>query len=273
MSSYASGFMPQGGFGGGFGGQQGGGYQPSRQSFGQQRGFGGGFGGYGMPQQQQNFGGFGGGYGMPQQQQGGFGGFGGGFGGYGMPQQQMGGFGGFGGGYGMPQQQMGGFNQMPRQQQESGGYGIPQQQQGGYNQMNRTPSLNLDAIRQSGLGDEFGASQAAAQAATLQSMGMPQQSSMLGGINQMGGGSQSAAMQQGGSDAARLYEQFQASQRMGQGQPGPGGSQSASQSAAPQQATMPGNPYAQQMRQEDPRMQAMRYMQRMNFGGGGGYNF
>ena len=44
MSSYASGFMPQGGFGGGFGGQQGGGYQPSRQSFGQQRGFGG-FGG------------------------------------------------------------------------------------------------------------------------------------------------------------------------------------------------------------------------------------
>lgn len=39
------------------------------------------------------------------------------------------------------------------------------------------------------------------------------------------------------------------------------------------QQQMPPNPYAQQVRQEDPRMQAMRMMQRMNFGGGGGYNF
>jgi hypothetical protein len=39
------------------------------------------------------------------------------------------------------------------------------------------------------------------------------------------------------------------------------------------QQQMPPNPYAQQVRQEDPRMQAMRMMQRMRFGGGGGYNF
>jgi hypothetical protein len=41
------------------------------------------------------------------------------------------------------------------------------------------------------------------------------------------------------------------------------------------QPQMPPNPYAQQVRQEDPRMQAMRMMQRMRFGGGGGggYNF
>jgi hypothetical protein len=39
------------------------------------------------------------------------------------------------------------------------------------------------------------------------------------------------------------------------------------------QPQMPSNPYSQQMRQEDPRMQAMRNMQRMRFGGGGGYNF
>jgi hypothetical protein len=174
---------------------------------------------------------------MPQQQQsfggfgGGFGGFGG-FGGYGMPQQR--GFGGFGG-YGMPQQQMGGF----------GGYGMPQQR-----------------------------------------------------------------AESGASNLANAYQQFQAAQ----GQPGLGGSQSASQSAAPQPMTqplppqqegridpntytrspfnleggqqapmdqmqrqqqlmslaqMPGNPYAQQMRQEDPRMQAMRNMQRMRFGGYG----
>ena len=211
---------------------------------------------------------------MPQQQQS-FGGFGG----YGMPQQR--GFGGFGGGYGMPQQQMGGFNQMPRQQQESGGYGIPQQQQGGYNQMNRTPSLNLDAIRQSGLGDEFGASQAAAQAAALQSMGMPQSEggmdAGMGAYNQASAARNMAERErfnaaQTQANPANLANAYQDMLR------GMGGAGSGSQSAAPQpmvmpQPMMPPNPYSQQMRQEDPRMQAMRYMQRMNFGGGGGYNF
>ena len=186
----------------------------------------------------------------------------------------------------MPQQQMGGFNQMPQQQQQG-----------------------------------FGASQAAAQAATLQSMGMPQQSSMLGGINQMGGGSQSAAPQQQLADFSR-QDQYKQQQMQGfvpdpqtmslynqlGNMPEPtsqaenmqqrqrrqaivqqmGGEDVLAkysnyaqmhdpqyQTQRQQQMTqqMPGNPYAQQMRQEDPRMQAMRYMQRMNFGGGGGYNF
>jgi hypothetical protein len=161
-------------------------------------------------------------------------------------------------------------------------------------------------------------------------MGMPQQSSMLGGINQMGG-----ALQPAGSGSGREFEEFQAAQRGNQGQAATNAAnlynrmmsenasvdqmrrnmqplsmaqQEAAEAAKQQQGTqsaggqmdgssapqpmarplppqqeapinqvqyaqMPGNPYAQQMRQEDPRMQAMRYMQRMNFGGGGGYNF
>jgi hypothetical protein len=165
---------------------------------------------------------------MPQQ------GFGGGFG---MPQQ------GFGGGFGMPQQGFGGG---------FGGFGMPQQRQ----QDMFTPQVMV----------------------------------------------QPPPPQQPNADASRPFEQFLAAQRMSQGQPGPGGSQSASQSAAPQQGgssegpsqiagapsnqmqqmmqqvgqqaamqprnAVSGNPYSQQMSQEDPRMQAMRYMQRMRFGGG-----
>jgi hypothetical protein len=69
--------------------------------------------------------------------------------------------------------------------------------------------------------------------------------SMLRGMGGMGGGSQPVLGQPGGNLVG-------------------GGQQQ-----------MPSNPYAQQVRQEDPRMQAMRMMQRMRFGGGGGggYNF
>ena len=67
--------------------------------------------------------------------------------------------------------------------------------------------------------------------------------SMLRGMGGMGGGSQSVLGQPGGNLVG-------------------GGQQQ-----------MPSNPYAQQVRQEDPRMQAMRMMQRMRFGGGGGYDF
>jgi hypothetical protein len=83
----------------------------------------------------------------------------------------------------------------------------------------------------------------------------------------MGGALQSAGQQaaqqqpQAGSDAARAFEQFQAAQALGQGQAGPGGSQSV----APQQqmGQISGSPYSQQTSQEDPRMQAMRFMQQM----------
>ena len=278
--------MSKGGspMGGGFGGQQ------------QQGGFGGGFGGQRFNQ-------------MPQQQQGGFGGQQGGFGNTfarTMPPQQ-----GFGGGF-----DPGGIRSTPvrppRQQGFGGGIGsflggqgfnMPQRHAG---EMPRSPQ------------QDFSQSQAAAQ--------------------------------QPNADASRAFEEFQAAQRMGQGQPGFGGSQSVgpqvspippllqqdpggfplegqrfSQSKAASQAPMdsqsilqmgnmlrgmgggsqpvlgtpggnlvggmdprvlrpnvnrplpqqqmPPNPYAQQVRQEDPRMQAMRMMQRMNFGGGGGYNF
>jgi hypothetical protein len=54
----------------------------------------------------------------------------------------------------------------------------------------------------------------------------------------------------------------------GGSQPGP-----RMQEYVPPKDQRPPNPYAQQVRQEDPRMRAMRNMQRMNFGGGGGYNF
>jgi hypothetical protein len=100
---------------------------------------------------------------------------------------------------------------------------------------------------------------------------------------------QPMAPQQAGSDAARLYEQFQSAQGMGKGRPGidypmvlpmPPQDNRPAQTQIPEGAQVSmarpqrlPNPYAQQVRQEDPRMQAMRMMQRMNFGGGGGYNF
>lgn len=275
----------QGGFGGGFGGQQ------------------GGFGGYGMPQQQQGFGGFGGGFGG---QQGFGGGFGGQQGGYGMPPQQQD-FGGFGGGFNqMPQQQRGGFgggfqpsrqrfNQMPQQQMGygggfggqmqgfGGGYGMPQRRQQDMftPQVSRLPPPEQD----------FGQSQLAAQDAAMRSLGMPT-SNEVDYTDPRRGQSINIAQpprpmtqpmppQQAGSDAARLYEQFQSAQGMG-GQP----KRSQDDMFTPQPQTFPmepvrdydrpqtlPNPYAQQTRQEDPRMQAMRMMQRMRFGGGGGYDF
>ena len=134
------GFQPQ--FGGGFGGfqPQFGGFQPQ---------FGGGFGGF-QPQFGGGFGGFqpqfGGGFGGFQPQ------FGGGFGGF---QPQFGG--GFGGGY-QPSRQR--FNQMPQQ--------MPMIGPGGGNR---------DFYdRQMQPPQEFGPSQAAAQAEMLQSMGIGQNS-------------------------------------------------------------------------------------------------
>lgn len=300
----------QGGFGGGFGGQQqgfGGGFgMPQQQGFG---GFGGGFG---MPQQQQGFGGYGGGFGggyqpsrqrfnqMPQQQQG----FGDTFARTMPPQQQ-----GFGG-YGMPQQMQqqqgfgGGFSPEdvtsfpvtpPRQQGLGGGLGSFFGRQG-FN----TPQ------------QDFGQSQLAAQNAALQSMGIPLSEggidAGMGAYNQASAERNMAAraaqanqppasvqdlasLLRGGSQSAtpqfmppamepRLMppeppapENIVQYAQM-QGSPTRLNPMKMQQMEEQRLAQMPGNPYAQQIRQEDPRMQAMRMMQRMRFGGGGGgYNF
>jgi hypothetical protein len=185
-----------------------------------------GFGGFGGPPQQQGFGGFGGGY-QPTRQR---------F--NPMPQQQQG-FGGFGGGFSMPQQQQnfggfggfgGGFS-MPQQQQNFGGFGgfgMPQQQGfGGYGM-----------LQQQGFGG----------------YGMPQQ-----GFNQMQPRVQPTPpqQQQGGSNGgmyqiagAPLNEMQQFEKKMRQQQ-------------QLQTGQILGNPYSQQMGQEDPRMQAMRNLQQM----------
>jgi hypothetical protein len=202
-----------------------------------------------------------------------------------MPQQQ-----GFGGGYGMPQQQ--GFGNtfartMPPQQGFGGGYGMPQQRQQDMftPQVSRLPPPEQD----------FGQSQLAAQDAALRSMGMPTSNEVDYTDPRRGQSiniaqpprpmTQPMAPQQAGSDAARLYEQFQSAQGMG-GQPKRSQDDMLTPQVSPRepvrdydrpqtfpQQTMPSNPYAQQTRQEDPRMQAMRMMQRMRFGGGGGYDF
>jgi hypothetical protein len=208
-----------------------------------------------------------------------------------MPQQQMGyggGFGGqmqgFGGGYGMPQRRpmYGGDTPMAPQQPQQ-----PQQptpEPAGYGAM-------MDSYRQQ-------ANQMmAAQNAAERSMGMPTYDANTDPLRGIGINiaqpprpmTQPMAPQQAGSDAARLYEQFQSAQGMGKGRPGidyPMVSQrepvrdydrpQVSQREPVRdydRPQMPANPYAQQTRQEDPRMQAMRMMQRMRFGGGGGYDF
>jgi hypothetical protein len=137
---------------------------------------------------------------------------------------------------------------------------------------------------------DFGQSQLAAQDAALRSRGMPTSNEIDFTDPRLGQSisfaqpprpmTQPMAPQQAGSDAARLYEQFQSAQAL---QPQvlpaqtqiPEGAQVslARPNKYPDQGRMPSNPYAQQTRQEDPRMQAMRMMQRMRFGGGGGYDF
>ena len=327
----------QGGFGGGYG-------MPQQQQggFG---GFGGFGGGYGMPQQQQGgfggFGGFGGGFGMPQQQQG-FSGFGGfnqmpqqqqGFGGgyqpsrqrfNQMPQQQ--GFGntfartmppqqGFGGGYGMPQRRpmYGGDTPMAPQQrnpmQPMVSFPAPQQD---FNQPSPTPEpagygAMMDSYRQQ-------ANQMmAAQNAAERSRGIPTYDANTDPLRGIGINiaqpprpmTQPMAPPQAGSDAARLYEQFQSAQGMRQPmvqQKKPGGGYSpemqayydrdraaqAQRAQTMQQRQDYSRPQVSQrepvrdydrpqtfpmepLRDEDPRMQAMRNVQRMNFNGG--YDF
>ncbi len=277
--------------GGGFGGQQ------------QQGGFGGGFGGQRfnqMPQQQ----GFGGGFGG---QQGGFGntfartmppqqGFGGGFDPGGIrstpvrpPRQQ--GFGSSLGSFLGGQ----GFN-MPQQRQQDmftpqiGRRGPQQEDFDRFEAQNAAEAsmgmpaydANTDLLRGMGIniaqppqqqpqvspippllqqdpggfpleGQRFSQSKAASQA-PMDSRSILQMGNMLRG---MGGGSQPVLGTPGGNLVGGMDPRMLR----------PNVNRSLSQQQ------MPPNPYAQQVRQEDPRMQAMRMMQRMNFGGGGGYNF
>jgi hypothetical protein len=285
----------QGGFGGGFGGQQG--------------GFGGGFGG--MPQQQQ--GGFGGGFGggyqpsrqrfnqMPQQQQS----YGGGFGGQmGFPQQQQQGFGPDVNNYASPMRPMRPMVNFPAPQQErqynqqANAVSQNMLQQYGGDQSNPAYQAAMQAQDQQ-LRGQFGIPQPAAaqpgslaaapqdfsqmreaQAAALQSRGMPQSD---GGMDAgMGAYNQMSAERNMAARANQPPMNAQSLSQMANMLRGMGGTGGGSQSVLGQPGgniigrgphEMPPSPYSQQMRQEDPRMQAMRMMQRMNFGGGGGYNF
>ena len=271
----------QGGYGGGFGGmlgQSSGGFQPSRQNFNQ------------MPQQQQNFGGFDGGYGMPQQQQN-FGGFGGG---YNMSQQYTDDGSGYGGGYGMPQQ-LQQFQQQARQyQQPMQRFQQPQrfQQQRQYQQpqrfqqqMPQTDMVSNAAMPQQGFGgygpgvanygggapqQDFGPSQAAAQNAALQNMGMRQSD---GGMDAgMGEANRISAERNMAERAARanqppasMQDLFNALRSQQSGISGSGSQQIA------QQSQMPPAPNMNQTFPEDQRMQFMRMMQQTNFSGGRPY--
>ena len=216
---------------------------------------GGGFGG----QQQQ--GGFGGGFGntfartMPPQQ-----GFGGGFGG------QQGGFGNVARPHVMPrQQQQGGFGGgFGGQQGFGGGFGMPQQRQ-------QPPMLqpgSVSNISAGGLSREYLDRMRAAESQPQRLNGPSTDMNTVMDpfrqqVNQMmqqrgiGGGSQPVLGTPGGNLVGGMDPRML---RPNVNRPLP-------------QQQMPPNPYAQQVRQEDPRMQAMRMMQRMNFGGGGGYNF
>jgi hypothetical protein len=164
-----------------------------------------------------------------------------------MPQQQQG---GFGGGF-QPSRQR--FNQMPQQQMGygggfggqmqgfDGGYGMPQQRQ-------QPPMLqpgSVSNISAGGLSREY-----------LDRMREAE--------------SQPQRLNGPSTDMNAMMDPFrqQANQMMQPALGQPGGSL-----VGGGQQQMPSNPYAQQVRQEDPRMQAMRMMQRMRFGGGGGYNF
>jgi hypothetical protein len=315
QQGFGGGFGGQQGFGGGFGGQQGGfggggGYQPSRQRFNpmqQQQGFGGGFGG-----QMQ---GFGGGFGMPQQQQG----FGNTFART-MPPQQ--GFGPDVNNYARPMRDpMRPMVSFPAPQQanpmQQMGGPQPSQQERQYNQQVNAISQNM--LQQYGgdqsnpayqaamqaqdqqLRGQFGIPQSVAaqpgsltaapqdfnqmreaQAAALQSRGMPQSEGGLdadmGKYNQISAERNMAARAAQANQPPASMENL-ASALRGMGGLLGGGSQSVLGQPGgniigrgPHEMP-PANPYTQQIRQEDPRMQAMRMMQRMNFGGGGGYNF
>jgi hypothetical protein len=242
----------------------GGGYQPSRQRFNQ------------MPQQQ----GFGGGYGMPQQQ-----GFGNTFART-MPPQQ-----GFGGKqtYDQFMQQRnpmyGGDTPMAPQQRDPMrpmvSFPAPQQD---FNQPSATPAPSADMnaamdsyrqqanqMMQPALGQPGGS--LAVQDAALRSMGMPTSNEIdytdprrsMSILTAQPPKQQPQA--QTNQPPASMEDLASALRGMDPRVLQPNVNRSLSQ---PQ---MPSNPYAQQIRQEDPRMQAMRMMQRMRFGGGGGYDF
>lgn len=265
---------------GGFGGQQ------------QQGGFGGGFGGQRfnqMPQQQQQ-GGFGGGFGGQQ------GSFGNTFART-MPPQQ-GGVGSFDPGgirstpVRPPRQQ--GFGSSLGSFLGGQGFNMPQQRQ----QDMFTPQIGRRGPQQEDF-DRF-----EAQNAAMRSMGMPAYDANTdplrgAGINIAQPPQQPPIpplLQQdpGGFplERARFNAASQPGGNLLGGAFGGGGSQPVlgtpggnlvggmdprmlrpNVNRSLSQPQMPSNPYAQQMRQEDPRMQAMRNMQRMRFGGGGGYNF
>ena len=253
--------QPQGGFGGGF--------QPTRQRFNpmpqQQQGFGrfgGGFGGFngggfGMPQQQQGFGGFGG-YGMPQQQ--GFGGFGGdsnpGVNGFPGPQQMQ----------PMvqpipPQQQLG---QIAPQQQNSSarqsfeqfiasggprgaGAGLFNMIQGGQTPQQENPAGQspMDQIQR------YSQMMQQTQQPMVQPPAPPQQVRPMVQPTPPQQQAERAIPQIAGAplNPAERYQKMmrqQQQQRMGE---------------------ISGNPYSQQLGQEDRRMEAMRKMQQMNLGG------
>ena len=300
MGGGFGGQQQQGGFGGGFGGQR-------FNQMPQQQGFGGGFGGqqggFGntfartMPSQQGGVGSFDPGgirstpVRPPRQQ-----GFGSSLGsflggqGFNMPQQrqqdmftpQIGRRG--------PQQGFGpdvnNYARPMRNPMQQMGGPQPSQQERQYNQQMNAVSQNM--LRQYG-GDEGNpAYQAAMQAQDQQlrsQFGIPQTEAAQPGSLVAGPGSMNASQaasqvvaQPGGNLLGGAF--FGGGSQPVLGTPGgnlvggmdprmlrPNVNRSLSQ---PQ---MPPNPYAQQVRQEDPRMQAMRMMQRMNFGGGGGYNF
>jgi hypothetical protein len=253
---------PQGGFGGGFGGQQG--------------GFGGGFG---MPQQQQGYGGGGGGYRpsrqrfnqMPQQQMGYGGGFGGQMQGFGMPQQQQG-FGntfartmppqqGFGGGYGMPQRPMYGGDTPMAPQQRDPMRPMVSQMAPEQTQQSATPAPSTDMRAMMDPFRQQANQMMAAQNAALASRGMPTSDAL--NVAQPPKQQPQAQTNQPSATPSQLYDALRGMDPRAL-QP--------NVNRLPTQPQTPPNPYAQQVRQEDPRMQAMRMMQQMRFGGGG-YNF
>jgi hypothetical protein len=177
-----------------------------------------------------------------------------------MVQQLMGGMGG------QPQQGGGmddAYQQFLTQRQQP-------QQQGGYG-----PGIsNYSAPQQLQQGPGAGGSYAARQGITqqqLMEMVRPANPMMQGG--QMAPGQQLGSMPtQQPQQSAQPYQPlpqgmgFPAPQNMGQQQPKPmqpgmGMNMGGSVGMAPP------NPYAQQVGQEDPRMQAMRNLQMMNFGG------
>jgi hypothetical protein len=186
--------------------------------------------------------GFGGGFGMPQQQ-----GFGNTFART-MPPQQ--GFGPDVNNYASPMRPMVGF---PAPQQDSGA-------QQAYNQFMQQRQQDSNQMRE-------------AQNAATRFMGMPQSE---GGYDaDMGKYNQISAERNMAARAAQANQPPASMEALANQLRGIGGALGgASQSAAPQaqdqmmqQQQMPPSPYSQQMRQEDPRMQFMRNMQRMRFGG------